>query len=80
VASIALEEVTVGELLRRAAAQVPDRTALVEGIPDAGARRRWTYASLLSESERAARALLGRFAPGEHVAVWAPNIPEWVVL
>ena len=32
------------------------------------------------ESERAARALLGRFAPGEHVAVWAPNLPEWVIL
>ena len=27
-----------------------------------------------------ARALLDRFEPGERVAVWAPNIPEWVVL
>jgi fatty-acyl-CoA synthase len=27
-----------------------------------------------------ARSLLTRFEPGEHVAVWAPNIPEWVIL
>jgi long-subunit acyl-CoA synthetase (AMP-forming) len=26
------------------------------------------------------RALLGRFAPGDRVAVWANNIPEWVIL
>jgi len=24
--------------------------------------------------------LLGRFDPGERVAVWAPNIPEWIGL
>jgi fatty-acyl-CoA synthase len=76
----ALADITVGELLRRVAAEVPERTALVEGIADAAARRRWTYAELLRDSERAARALLAHFTPGEHVAVWAPNIPEWVVL
>ena len=27
----------------------------------------------------AARALLGRFAPGERVAIWAPNCPEWLL-
>ncbi|MCP4038411.1 MAG: AMP-binding protein, partial [bacterium] len=26
------------------------------------------------------RALLARFEPGEHVAVWAPNLPEWILL
>jgi fatty-acyl-CoA synthase len=24
--------------------------------------------------------LLGRFAPGDHVAIWSPNCPEWVLL
>ena len=43
-------------------------------------RRRWTYAQLLAEAERAARALTARFAPGERVAAWAPNLPEWVIL
>jgi fatty-acyl-CoA synthase len=78
--SEAVVDLTVGELLRAAAADVPDRTALVAGVPDPGARRRWTYADLLAESEQVARALLARFEPGERVAVWAPNIPEWVVL
>ncbi|HUZ37537.1 MAG TPA: long-chain fatty acid--CoA ligase, partial [Streptosporangiaceae bacterium] len=32
------------------------------------------------EAERGARALLGRFEPGDRVAVWAPSIAEWVLL
>jgi fatty-acyl-CoA synthase len=35
---------------------------------------------LLAESERVAHALLTRFRPGEHVAIWAPNSPEWLLL
>ncbi|MGY1690745.1 AMP-binding protein [Geodermatophilus sp. SYSU D01105] len=75
----AVQEQTVGDLLRSAAERAPDTTALVEGVtgPD---RRRWSYGELLAGSERAARALLGRFAPGERVAVWANNVPEWVFL
>lgn len=71
---------TVGSLLRRAAELAPDTVALVEGVPDRAERRRWTYAELLVEAERTARALLGRWSPGERVAVWANNIPEWVLL
>ena len=73
-------DLTVGDALRGAAAQAPSTTALVEGVADPAARRRWSYAELLEASERAARALLGRFAPGDRVAVWASNIPEWVIL
>ena len=73
-------ETTVGSILRAAAAQAPDSTAMVAGVPDPAARRRWTYAQLLAEAEQAARALTTRFAPGERVAVWAPNLPEWVIL
>lgn len=77
--AIVLEQ-TVGDLLRGAAEQAPGAVALVDGVPDPAGRRRWTYTQLLEQSEDAARALLGRFAPGERVAVWANNIPEWVVL
>ena len=35
-------ETTVGGVLRAAAAAAPETVALVEGIPDASARRRWT--------------------------------------
>ena len=66
--------VTVGELLRGTTERVPDTVALVAG------EREWTYAELLEQSERAAHALLARFAPGERVAIWANNIPEWVIL
>jgi acyl-CoA synthetase (AMP-forming)/AMP-acid ligase II len=75
-----VRELTVGSLLREAAQRAPSAPALVEGVPDPRDRRRWTYSDLLAEAEQAARALLGRFQPGERVAVWANNIPEWVVL
>jgi fatty-acyl-CoA synthase len=73
-------EDTVGAVLRAAAEAAPDTVALVEGVADPAVRRRWRYAELLAESELMARALLGRFEPGERVAVWAGNIPEWVIL
>jgi len=73
-------ESTVGAVLRDAVEAVPDGVALVAGVPALPDRRRWTYADLLGEAESAARALLERFEPGEHLAVWAPNLPEWVIL
>jgi fatty-acyl-CoA synthase len=75
-----LEDVTIGELLRRVAAEVPDRVALVDGQPDPAARRRFTYADVLAEAEAAARALARDLAPGDRLAVWAPNRPESAIL
>src|SRR3712207_2184212 len=76
----ALRNLTVGQALRAVAAAVPDRTALVEGSAQPATRRRWTYAELLHDAERCARALLRRFDPGERVAIWAHNLPEWLVV
>src|SRR5438552_1969226 len=78
--SVALVDLTVGDALREAAANTPQTTALLEGAVDPAARRRWSYSELLEASEHAARALLGRFAPGDRVAVWANNLPEWIIL
>jgi fatty-acyl-CoA synthase len=75
-----LWEITLGDLLRTAAAEHPDRLALVDAVFDPAQRRSWTYAELLSAAERVARALLVRFSPGERIAVWAPNCAEWVLL
>ena len=75
-----IRETTIGSVLRDAAGRAPDKTALIDGDPDRQGRRRWTYAELLADAERAARALLTRFTPGERVAVWAPNSAEWVIL
>jgi acyl-CoA synthetase (AMP-forming)/AMP-acid ligase II len=74
-----LDGMTVGARLRAIAASVPERTALVEGGPGDGVRR-WTYAELLRDAEACARALLRWFHPGERIAVWAHNLPEWVLL
>jgi acyl-CoA synthetase (AMP-forming)/AMP-acid ligase II len=80
-------ELTAGDVLRGAADAAPSRTALAEAAPPGGALtgadrtdRTWTYAELLADVEHAAAWLGSRFSPGEHVAVWAPNVPEWVVL
>jgi len=76
----AVREMTFGDLLRAAAEVAPERLALISGVPDPALRRQWTYAELYREAERTARALLTRFKPGERIAVWAQNIPEWVML
>ena len=72
--------ITLGALLAWAATTTPDRVALVAGVPDPAQRRQWTYAELYEASVRTAHALLHRFEPGERVAVWAPNIPEWIMM
>ncbi|KAB1141715.1 AMP-binding protein [Streptomyces luteolifulvus] len=70
---------TIGDALRKAAARWPSRTALVEGIVGCDART-WSYAELLRDSEAVASALLAHFRPGERIAVWSANSPEWVCL
>lgn len=79
-ASVPVLETTVGGVLREAAVSVPYEPAMVGGLPDPASRQRWTFGELLDDAERAARALTARFSPGERVAVWAPNLPEWIVL
>ena len=75
-----VRDATVGDLLREAAATVGGRLALVDAVEDIAARRTWTYQEFLADAERAARALLDRFAPGDRIAIWAPNSAHWVVL
>ena len=68
---------TVGGLLRRAAERAPSRTALKMRSPADSDRRTWTYGQLLGDAELVGKALLTRFRPGDHVAIWAPNVAEW---
>ena len=75
-----IHDTTIGQILRDAAVAAPDRTAIVEGVPDPAARREWTYAELDADADRVARALLTHYSPGDHIAVWAQNIPEWELL
>jgi fatty-acyl-CoA synthase len=73
---VSLQELSVGEALREAAAAEPDRLAVID--PASG--RRLTYVELLAQSERVAHGLLERFSPGEHVAACMPNLPEFLLL
>jgi fatty-acyl-CoA synthase len=76
----AVRDITLGELLELAAKSAPDRIALIAGVPDPALRRQWTYSELYNEAQRTARALLSRFRPGERIAAWAYNLPEWIML
>lgn len=78
--SSGVRNISVGDLLREAAADVPGRIALVNGDPDEAERTEWTYAQLLADVEKTARALVSCFAPGDRIAIWAPNSARWVVL
>ena len=71
-------QTTVGDKLREVAARDSCAPALVEVTIEGETARRWTYGELLAESEELALALASRFAPGERVAVWANNLPEWI--
>jgi fatty-acyl-CoA synthase len=72
---------SVSDLLHSAVVEAPDRLAL---ISPAGAQnsveRRWTYRELEDQVQRAARALLLRFEPGDRVATWAAASPDIVLL
>jgi fatty-acyl-CoA synthase len=54
--------------------------ALREVMPDGSIGRTWTYETLKSDAEKLGRALAARHASGARVAVFAHNIPEWVLL
>jgi fatty-acyl-CoA synthase len=72
---------TVGDLLQSAVSTVPDRLALICPVGGAGdAPRQWTYRELQLDAERAARALLTVFEPGDRAATWAAAGPEILIL
>lgn len=72
--------VTIGEMLRRQAEAIPDRDALVELDYQGDRARSWTYAELYADCERMALALASRHAQGARIAVYANNIPEWMLI
>jgi len=68
---------TIGDRLAQAAAEHPDREAVVSCAQDV----RLTYAELDALCDRVASGLLQRgIAAGDRVGVWAPNGVEWIVV
>jgi fatty-acyl-CoA synthase len=71
---------TIGDLLREQASVRADATALRELLGDGSIGREWTYAGLLRECETLGRALASRHQRGARIAIFANNIPEWVLM
>ncbi len=72
-----VEGLTIGQVLQETAARHADRDALV--FPQLGVRLSWR--EFLQAVDDAARGLLALdIRPGDHVAIWATNVPEWVIL
>jgi fatty-acyl-CoA synthase len=74
---MSFRDVTVGKLLSLLSAQQPNREALVYSNQG----RRWTFRELNDEAGLVGRGLMAHGVKrGDHVAVWATNVPEWIVL
>ncbi len=72
-----IRDVTVGALLSQLATRLPEHEALVYSHGG----RRLTFRALDDEARLIARGLVARgVRPGDRVALWATNVPEWIVL
>ncbi|MEC1901899.1 AMP-binding protein [Bacillus atrophaeus] len=70
-----LIDLTIGRLLEQTAKRHPDREAVV--YPDRNLR--YTYAQFNRLCRRTAKGLMKLgIKKGDHVAVWASNVPEWL--
>ncbi|MFL6063013.1 MAG: class I adenylate-forming enzyme family protein [Marmoricola sp.] len=78
--SLPLVELTIPALLAERAREYGDRTALVGTRHGDGAEVTYTWAALHREAQHVASAIAQVAAPGEHVALWAPNVVEWPVI
>ena len=79
-----LLETTVGDLLDRRAGELPAREAIVYSCyPGFGGALdiRWTYQEYRERANAVARGLMALgLNKGDHIAVWAANLPEWLLL
>ena len=72
-----VDGLTIPQALARTVGEHGHRDALV--FPQLNLR--WSYRDFAERVDRAARGLLAiGIQRGEHVAIWATNVPEWVVL
>ncbi|MBF7082182.1 AMP-binding protein [Desulfallas sp. Bu1-1] len=69
-------QITIGDLLDRSAGRYPHNEALV--YP--GRNLRYTYRQFQHECNRVAKGLMALgIKRGEHIAIMAPNLPQWVL-
>ena len=72
-----VDGLTIGQVLAQTATNMPQAEAMV--FPALG--KRYTWAEFDRAVYEAAKGLMALgIQPGQHVAVWATNVPEWVIL
>ena len=72
-----LNEYTLPGLLRRNASQHPDNDCIV--APEFGVN--WSWKEFDRRTDEVARGLYAMgIRKGDHVAIWATNVPEWVLI
>src|SRR5215467_8525458 len=81
---IALLEMTMGVLLDRRADELAAQEAIVYSCyPELGDTLtiRWSYRNYRDRANAVAKGLLALgLEKGDHIAVWAANLPEWPIL
>src|SRR5215469_12625107 len=81
---IELLDTTIGDLLDRRADELPTQEAVVYSCyPEFGdaLNLRWTYQQYRDRTNQVARDLMALgLHKGDHIAVWAVNLPEWLLL
>ncbi len=81
---IDLLDMTIGDLLDRRADELPTQEAIVYSCyPEFGdaLNLRWTYQEYRERANQVARGLMALgLHKGDHIAVWAVNLPEWLLL
>jgi len=78
---VALLNTTIGELLEQQAEIRPDKEALIYNYPELELNLRLNFRQYRDEVDRLSKGLMALdIAKGDHVAVWAPNVPEWIFL
>jgi acyl-CoA synthetase (AMP-forming)/AMP-acid ligase II len=69
-----IPEHTIPQLVRGAAERFGERSAIEDGDV------RLTFAELAEAAQRAARAFCAAgIKPGDRIAIWAPNLHEWIL-
>jgi len=76
-ADVWVDGLTIGEVLRQTADRFPNRDAVV--FPQLNFRQTWRAFQQAVEEAAAGLIALG-IQRGDHVAVWATNVPQWITL
>ena len=80
-AGLELINCTIGDMLDRQVAIRPEKEALVYNYPEIKLDLRLNFRQYRDEVDRLAKGLLALdIQKGDHIAVWAPNLPEWILL